>query len=110
MKRDQFILALAGLACASSAPAENAPAHIAWVWPGNVIGEAPRLAAFRAGMAENGMVEGQHFRLDLRYADGRYERFPTLMAEALADQPAILMVVTIASVHAAQQATIRIAG
>ena len=79
--------------------------RIAWVWPGSISGQVTRLAAFRAGMAENGFVEGQHFQLDLRYADGRYERFPTLMAEALAGQPAILMVVTIASVHAAQQAT-----
>ena len=105
MKRAQFILALAGLACAGSAPAQKAPARIAWVWPGSISGQVTRLAAFRAGMAENGFVEGQHFQLDLRYADGRYERFPTLMAEALAGQPAILMVVTIASVRAAQQAT-----
>ena len=105
MNRAEFILLLAGLACGRSVQAQRAPAHIAWVWPGSTSGEATRLAAFRAGMAENGLVEGQHFRLDLRFADGHYERFPSLVAEALAGQPAILMVVTIASVRVAQQAT-----
>ena len=56
-------------------------------------------------MRENGMVEGQHYVLDERYADGEYDRFPALTEELLALKPAIIMVNTIASVRVAQQAT-----
>ena len=83
----------------------QAPARIAWVWPGSASGELPRSSAFKEGMRENGMVEGQHYVLDERYADGNYERFPAMTEELLALKPAILMVITIASVRVAQQAT-----
>ena len=83
----------------------QAPARIAWVWPGSVSGELPRSSAFKEGMRENGLVEGQHYILDERYADGNYERFPAMTEELLALKPAILMVNTIASVRVAQQAT-----
>ena len=91
------------LACAV-AQAQSTP-RIAWVWPGSVSGEAARFAAFNQGMRDIGMVEGQHYVLDKRYADGHYERFPVLTDELLALKPAILMVVTIESVRVAQRAT-----
>ncbi|MBI5848766.1 MAG: ABC transporter substrate-binding protein [Nitrospirae bacterium] len=81
------------------------PPRIAWVWPGTPEGTAVVLAAFKAGMRENGMIEGRHYILDERYADGKYELFPALTEELLKRNPAILMVNTIASVRAAQQAT-----
>ena len=79
--------------------------RIAWIWPGSESGELPRSSAFKQGMRENGMVQGQDYVLDERYADGNYERFPAITEELLALKPAILMVNTIASVRAAQQAT-----
>ena len=81
------------------------PARIAWIWPGSASGELPRSSAFKEGMRENGMVEGQHYVLDERYANGNYELFPAMTEELLALKPAILMVNTIASVRVAQQAT-----
>jgi putative ABC transport system substrate-binding protein len=83
----------------------QAPARIAWIWPGSARGEAVRLSAFKDGMRENGMMEGQQYVLDERYASGKYDRFPALTDELLALKPAIVMVNTIASVRAAQQAT-----
>ena len=81
------------------------PPRIVWIWPGSASGEAVRSSAFKDGMRENGMVEGQHYVLDERYADGKYDRFPALTEELLALKPAIIMVNTIASVRVAQQAT-----
>jgi putative ABC transport system substrate-binding protein len=83
----------------------QAPARIAWIWPGSASGELPRSSAFKEGMRENGMLEGRDYVLDERYADGNYERFPAMTEELLARKPAILMVNTIASVRVAQQAT-----
>ena len=83
----------------------QAPPRIAWIWPGTPGGNATIVSAFKEGMRENGMVEGKHYILDERYAEGKYDRFPALADELLMRNPAILMVNTIASVRAAQQAT-----
>ena len=83
----------------------QAPARIAWIWPGSASGELPRSSAFKEGMRENGLMEGRDYVLDERYANGNYERFPAITEELLALKPAILMVNTIASVRVAQQAT-----
>ena len=83
----------------------QSPPLIAWIWPGTASGEVPRSAAFKQGLRENGLVHGQHYVLDERYAEGKYERFPAITEEVLARKPAILMVSTITSVRVAQKAT-----
>ncbi len=83
----------------------QAPARIAWVWPGSAENSVVFLAAFRQGMRENGLTEGKHFVIEQRFGEGRYERFPALVDELLKHDPAVIMVVTIASVQAAQKAT-----
>ena len=82
----------------------QSPARIAWVWPGSAENSVVFLAAFRQGMRENGLTEGKHFVIEQRFGDGRYERFPALVDELLKHDPAVIMVVTIASVQAAQKA------
>ncbi len=81
------------------------PPLIAWIWPGNAENAIDYLAAFKQGMGENGLSEGKHFVLEHRFGEGRYERFPALVDESLKRHPAVIMVVTIASVQAAQKAT-----
>ena len=81
------------------------PARIGFIVSTKAPAIATRLAAFKQGMRENGLVEGQHYVLDAVYADGQSERFPALAQELLQRAPAVIMVSTIASVRAAQQAT-----
>jgi putative ABC transport system substrate-binding protein len=81
------------------------PARLAWIEPGSPATSTKFVAALRGGLADNGMVEGRDYLLDMYFANGDYRRFPALTGEALAHAPAILLVVTIASVRAAQQAT-----
>ena len=83
----------------------QAPPRIAWIWPGSAANSLDYLSAFNEGMRENGLVEGTHFVIEQRYGEGRYERFPVLIDELLKHDPAVIMVATIASVRAAQQAT-----
>ena len=83
----------------------QAPPRIAWIWPGSAANSVDYLSAFNEGMRENGLVEGTHFMIEHRYGEGHYERFPALIDELLKHDPAVIMVVTIASVRAAQQAT-----
>jgi putative tryptophan/tyrosine transport system substrate-binding protein len=42
---------------------------------------APLWAAFRQGLRDLGYVEGRNMRLEERFAEGQYERLPTLAAE-----------------------------
>ena len=81
------------------------PARIGFIWPTNAAASATRLAAFKQGMLENGLIEGRHYVVDVVYADGQSERFPALVKELLQRAPAVIMVNTAAAVRAAQQAT-----
>ncbi len=105
---DTLVSGLAGeLASGTPAHAQgNAPpARIGIIVPTSAAANANRLAAFKQGMRENGLIEGQHYVLDVVSADGHYERFPALAQELLQRNPAVLMSSTIAAVRAAQQAT-----
>ncbi|TAN43472.1 MAG: ABC transporter substrate-binding protein [Nitrospirae bacterium] len=83
----------------------QAPPLIAWLWPGTPEGSAAAFGAFKDGMRENGLVEGKDYTLDVRYAGGKYDRFPSLAGELLKLNPTIIMMSTIAAVRAVQKAT-----
>jgi putative ABC transport system substrate-binding protein len=80
-------------------------ARVAWLGTGTIEGSAEFVAAFREGMKEQGLAEGKHYVLDARYADNHYERFPVLVQDLLTRGPSVIMVVTVASVRAAQRVT-----
>ncbi len=81
------------------------PARIGILGATNAAAYASRLAAFKQGMRENGLIEGTHYVLDAVYANGQFERFPALAQELLQRKPAVIMVSAGAAVRPAQQAT-----
>jgi putative ABC transport system substrate-binding protein len=52
---------------------------------------APFLIALREGLNESGFVDGQNVRIDFRWAEGQYDRLPTI-AKELVDQQVALIV------------------
>ena len=39
------------------------------------------IAEFRRGLTDNGFIEGQNVTIESRFADGQYDRLPTMAAE-----------------------------
>ena len=79
--------------------------RIARIGPNTATAHAPCVAAFKDGMRELGLQEGQHYLHEERYAEGHYERFAALTAASLQREPALIMVATIASAQEALRAT-----
>jgi putative ABC transport system substrate-binding protein len=63
------------------------------------------LEAFQQGLRELGYVEGQHFVLEARYAEGRAEQLPDLAAELVQRKVDVIVAGGSAAIGAAQQAT-----
>jgi ABC transporter substrate binding protein len=63
------------------------------------------LDAAREGLRDLGYVEGQNIALEVRWAEGRYERFPAIVAELISHRVDVLVVATTPGALAAKKAT-----
>ena len=112
MRRREFIALLGGATAASAAwpPAAGAqtPPKIPRV--GYIAGTSATatehiVGAFRKGLRELGYVEGQTIALEVRYAEGRLERMPELVAELVGLKMDVLVAATSQAALAAKKAT-----
>src|SRR6266511_3199040 len=67
--------------------------------------EPRRIGAFREGLRNLCYVEGQNIRIEYRWAEGRYERFPDFMAELVRLKVAVIVVAGTPATLAAKRAT-----
>lgn len=63
------------------------------------------LDAFESGLRDLGYVRGRNIVIDVRWAEGRAERFPRLLAELIGLQPDVLVVASHVGALAAKSAT-----
>jgi putative tryptophan/tyrosine transport system substrate-binding protein len=106
MRRREFITLLGGVAAAwpVAARAQRPATPVIGLLSSASAGSwAYQLNAFRQGLSETGYIEGQNVAMEYRWADGQYERLPSLAAELVRLEVAIL-VATGAGGFAAQAA------
>jgi putative tryptophan/tyrosine transport system substrate-binding protein len=85
MKRRAFIAGLGGVAAWPVATRGQQPALpvVGFLSGGSHDAFAPYVTAFRRGLSESNYIEGQNLTIEYRWAEGHYDRLPTLMADLL---------------------------
>jgi putative ABC transport system substrate-binding protein len=83
MRRRELMLLLGGaMTAAPSVQAQQkAMPVIGYLHSGSPSLTAPGVAALREGLSETGYVEGQNVAIEYRWAEGRYDRLPSLAAD-----------------------------
>ena len=109
MRRREFITLLGGAAAwwpftASAEPATKRPL-IAWLSGGSQKASWVFVEAFQQGMRDHGYVEGRHFDITYRFADGYTERLPALAEEVVRLGPSVILAPASGPAVAAKNAT-----
>jgi putative tryptophan/tyrosine transport system substrate-binding protein len=109
MRRRDFITVLGGAAAwPLAALAQQTPTIpvIGMLHSGSADPYAGRMAAFRQGLGATGLVEGKDFAIDLRWAEGNYERLSAMARDLVARNVSVIVAAGgVASAPAAKAAT-----
>jgi putative ABC transport system substrate-binding protein len=112
MRRREFIALLGGATAASvlepiAAGAQSPPKipRVGYIAGSNANSTEHMVGAFRQRLRELGYVEGQTIALEVRWAEGRMERIPELVAELVDLKMDVLMAAVSPAALAAKKAT-----
>ena len=109
VERRQFMTVLASAAVLGPVPvrAQQAAklARIGFLGNSTAALEANLIGPFRDGLRSLGYEEGRNIEIVFRWADGKYERFPSLIAELVAAKVDVLVTAGTPATQAVKNAT-----
>src|SRR5215472_2203392 len=106
MRRRDFITAVAGATAWMSAAHAQKPRHVIGFLSAFESSNAMpgTLVAFYQGLEKTGFVEGRDINIEFRWADGHYDRLPSLVAELVARDVSVILAYDLPSAFAAKAA------
>jgi putative ABC transport system substrate-binding protein len=109
LSRRQFALGAAGLGllagCGRLPWQAQQPVRVPRIGFLASISATEYLQGFRQGLRERGYLEGQNIEIEVRLAEGEYERLPALAAELVRLQVDVIVAATVPAIEAAHDAT-----
>ncbi len=107
--RRPFVFALGASAFAAPLglfPQQSAKVpRVGFLMSETLSAQASRIEALRTGLRDRGYVEGKNITIELRFADGNYDRLPELAAELVSLKIDVIVAFGTKAVSAAKRAT-----
>jgi putative tryptophan/tyrosine transport system substrate-binding protein len=106
MRRRQFIILLGGAAAWVSPARSQEPRRVIGFLGAASSDTIPdRLVAFVQGLKDAGFIEGNNISIEWRWADGQYNRLPSLVGELISRGVAVIVCFDAPAAFAAKAAT-----
>ena len=90
MRRRDFVIVVLGASMLCSRKARAEQRSIGFLSAGSPDAYASFVAAFRAGIADKGYVEGRNLTIEFRWADGHYDRLAELANDLVSSRVEVI--------------------